>query len=121
MSTSLHVKFEHSEAVQGKKQMLLLQKNILETSEHLKNLGDLREKYALIENKMRVQFSHIHKEIQSIENTFPDIVEKSNNESNLEVDTITEKPKTEKITQIKKRKEIAREISEISAKLAALG
>jgi len=121
MSTSLHVKFEHSEAVQGKKQMLLLQKNILETSEHVKNLGDLRKKYSFLENKMRVQFSLIHKEIQSIENTFPNLIEKTDTQSDLEVDNMAEKPKQQKITQIKKRKEITREIDEISAKLAALG
>ena len=119
MQDSLHVKFEYIEAVQAKKQLLLLQRDILEASEHVKNFADLRRKQYIASNKIRVGFSQLGKEIQTIENSFPNLVEKTNHVH--ESHELIEKPKTEKVEQVKKRKQISNELEEIHAKLAALG
>lgn len=123
MQNSLHVKFEYMEAVQAKKQLLLFQRDVLETSEHLKNFADLRKKHYAVSNKIRIGFSQLGKEIQAIENSFPNLEEKHHHEhhNHEEFNEIIEKPKTEKVEQIKKRKHISNELEEIRAKLAALG
>jgi len=124
MSSSLHLKIENSEAVQSKKEFLLLQKNILESQEHIRNFGDLKKKEFMVRNKLRILFSQIGKEINTIENTFPEIESKEEKEVRhieLGEELTQEKPKVKKAKQDHKRKEISREIDDIRAKLAALG
>jgi len=136
MAGSIHIKLEYNEALMLRRDVLLLEKDLLESMKSIKNYESLRMEEFTIKAKMKKDIEALEKAMDSLESDLPRqeleeveaeerrerIGEEKAGERELkkEMKNITGKRAQPK--EVHKRKsEIERQIDEIKAKLAQLG
>jgi len=119
---SIHIKVDYSEAVENKKNMLLLEKSMLEVVKHIKAYDILRRKEFTLKTQIKRDFAKIISLISEIESVIP------KEETHFSKDKLKKEEKIKAITVKKhkaemqhKKSQIESQIDEIRAKLARLG
>jgi hypothetical protein len=121
-NNSIHIKLDASEAVSLKRNILLVEKELLETARYIKEYNNLRKKEFVLKARVKKDLGILGNLITGIESHLPigeaQIAEKNMKKTNIknELKRI-EKP----IFKEKKKSDIEDQIEEIRSKLAALG
>ena len=125
MHNSVHIKLEHDEAIELKKNALLLEKDLLEVIKHIRNYNVLRKKEFTLKEGAKKSMAILTKTISSVE---ADLPREEIRELDQENEPVQELPKkTIKLGKSPKQEFEARnsgiesEIDEIRARLASLG
>lgn len=121
MAKNIHVKFEYPEAIAVKKEILLLEKDLLEATVHLKNYEMLKKKEYLLKSGAKKDFAALNTLVMSVEAELPEDesdFEVEKYEKQMEVKEV--RKKSEKRVVERKRSEIETELDSIKEKLAAL-
>jgi hypothetical protein len=119
--TSIHIKIDYDQAITMKKDILVTEKELLETAKHMKAYDSLRKKEFLIKNRLKKDIEILYKLINSVEGDLPK--EELSQTANRAIKTVL-KEKIEipkKVTIEAKRNNIEKQIDEIREKLARLG
>ena len=120
---SIHIKLEHPEVIDLKRDILLLEKGLLETLLRAKNYTAFRKKEFMIKNDLKKRFDEVAVLITELENMMPkeELHELLQGKTPKEVvkKEAKEHKKKAKIED-KKKREIEDQIAEIRAKLAIL-
>jgi len=122
MHGSIHIKLEYPEAVESKKNMLLLEKSMLQIVKHMRAYDLLRKREFNIKTEIKKNFANLVTLISTIESHIPkeeaefkqEVYKKEIKAQNLY------KKHQKKVTE-QKKSEIENQIDEIRAKLAQLG
>lgn len=132
MAGSVHVKIDYAEAVYLKKEVLLLEKSLLEVIKHSRNYNLLRKREFILKSKVKKDLETTEKTLFSIDSDLP-------KEELIEMNLIqkkSEKPLVREIRGIRpqkqikertitekerKRNDIEMQIQDIQEKLARLG
>ena len=113
----VHVKVEHSEAIQSKKDLLSLELELIRVIKIIKRYKQLRTKELRLKNKLKRVTGQTLTSIKIIEKDLPKIKLK---EISHENEQIKEKPKEEENKRRKNRDHLEREIEQIQKKLRVL-
>ena len=68
----LHVRLEYNETIEGKKEILSSQVNVLELLKKIKNYKILRKRELILKNKVKKEIRILSTEINKIQETFPE-------------------------------------------------
>jgi hypothetical protein len=121
--TSLHIRLEQPEAISIKKNLLYLEKDLLETAKRIRNYNSLRKQEFVVKTKLKKDFDILNQLMASIENELPKEetapLLKENRELKKQTEKIEVKKQVLKKT-IEKKDSIEEQINEIKAKLAML-
>lgn len=121
MSGSIHIKLEHSEANDLKKNTLFIEKELLESITHLRAYGALRKKEFIIKNQVKKDVAALVESISEIETLLPKEAKEA-----LKKDTPKEpampnpEKQMKKIIREKRKSDIEQEIDDIRKKLSML-
>lgn len=121
--SSIHIKLEHPEVIGLKKDILMLEKGLLETLIHAQNYNALRKREFMLKNEIKKDLNKIILLITELENEMPREELKEVLEGKTSKEVVKEKVKEYKKKQIaydKKKREIEKQIEDIRAKLAIL-
>jgi hypothetical protein len=122
MHGNIHIKVEYPEAIESKKNMLILQKSMLEMISRIRNYDNLRKKEFAIKSQIRKNFTELANSISAIEAHMPKQEAGFTNEAYKKEVKIEEMAKHVKKRQIEhKKNEIERQIDDIRAQLSKLG
>lgn len=105
----LHIRLEYEEAVEGKRELLESQINLLEILKRLKNYKILRKRELILKGKLKNSLSLLSSEINQIQSHLPE----SEDELGIKRE-ITEQ-------ETERDKNIESQLQEIREKLAKLG
>ena len=118
-NNSIHIKLDYPEAITIKKNMLLVEQDLLETSRYIKNYNSLRNKEFVLKTKVKKDLGILKNLISSIQANLPiEEAEMTKEKVQKEVRHV-EKPVKLKTKEIQKSN-VENQINEIRAKLAAL-
>jgi len=124
MHSSIHIKLDNDEAVNLKKNMLLLERDLLESVKFIRNYEALRKKEFLLKSKVKRDLVMVHALINSAELDLP----KEEHEFEHEAKEYTHEAEGKELSKIKKsriiehkKSDIERQIDEIREKLSRLG
>ena len=106
----LHVKLEHEEALEGKKDLLSSQLNILEILKRVKNYRIQRKRELILKGKLKKLFSSLNSEINQALEFFP----KEETQEDIKVERDKKKKETSR------QKNIESELQDIKDKLTKL-
>ncbi len=122
MHESIHIKVEYPEAIESKRNMLEIEKSMLETVRHMRAYDSLRKREFTIKSSIKKDFAQLSELIHSIESHIPHEEAGFTQEKYKKEIKVKEINKRlhKKITE-QKRNEIEDQISDIQAKLAQLG
>jgi len=70
-SSSIHVKFDYSEAASAKKSMLLCEKSFLEIIKRMRNYNDLRRKEFILKSRAKKNILEVKQIVEEIEKELP--------------------------------------------------
>lgn len=104
----LHIRLEYEEAVEGKRELLESQINLLEILKRVKNYKILRKRELILKGKLKKSLSFLSSELNQIKNNLPE----SENELGIKEETTKQ--------EIEKDKNIESQLQEIREKLARL-
>ncbi len=122
MNESLHVKIEHDDAVGMKKDILIVEKDLLETIRYTRNYNQLRKQELVMKEKIRKDLAALNALIQAIESVLPkESIHFSEEKTGEAVREVAKIRKKEPRAMEKKKTEIERQIDDIRSKLAELG
>ena len=116
---SIHIKLERDEAINIKRNALILEKELLETIKYIKAYNALRKREFLIKAKIKKDFALLTSAIQHIQSILP-IEELGYVKKDLK-QVISHAVKKSPQTIEKRQTDIDRELQEIKEKLARLG
>lgn len=105
----LHIRLEYEEVVEGKRELLESQINLLEILKRVKNYKILRKRELILKGKLKNSLSLLNSEINQIQSHLPE------SEGELEIKEVMTKQETER------DKNIESQLQEIREKLARLG
>ena len=124
---SIHVKLEYNEAINIKREALMLEEELLETISHIRNYNNLRKKEFLIKNQLKKDLIFLQNHIQLIQNHLPihelgSMARKQEYQQNTSsiINQVVRREKSA-IQGESKNKDIEQELKEIREKLARLG
>lgn len=118
-NNSIHIKLDYPEAILIKKNMLLVEQDLLETSRYIKNYNSLRNKEFVLKTKVKRDLGILKNLISSIQANLPiEEAEMTKEKVQKEIRHI-EKPVKPKSHEVQKSN-VENQINEIRAKLAAL-
>lgn len=106
----IHVRTEYEEALQGKKELLSTQVNLLELLKKLKNYKILRKRELILKTKLKKSLSSLNSEINQTYGFFP----AQETAESIEI------KKTETKEETARQKGIEKELQDIREKLAKL-
>ena len=122
MHGSLHIKVEYPEAVENKKNMLHLEKSMLEIVRHMRAYNNLRKKEFSIKSDIKNKFANILTLVSTIETYIPQEDMKFTNEGyKKEIKNNEIRKKLHKKITEQKKSEIEDKIDDIRSRLAQLG
>lgn len=122
MHGSIHIKVEYPEAVEGKKNMLILEKGMLEMVNHVRNYDNLRKKEFNIKTQIKKNFAELTGLISAIEANMPREEAEFTKEKYKKEAKVMEMQKHVKKKEVEhKKSEIERQIEDIRSQLARLG
>jgi hypothetical protein len=122
MHGSIHIKVEYPEAVENKKNMLLVEKSMLEIVKHMRIYDVLRRKEFSIKSQIKKDFAHLITLISAVESHIPGEETSFTNESyKREVRAKEMKVHLQKKVTEQKKSEIENQIEDIRSRLAQLG
>jgi len=110
MVKNIHVRFEHEEAVYGRKELLSFQMNALQLLKKIKNYKIFRKRELILKGKFKKQLSELKHNLNEINHFFPE------EKTEQEIDIIRKKEEIEN----KYNKDIEAQLREIKEKLARL-
>ena len=122
MHGSIHIKVEYPEAVEGKKNMLILQKGMLEIVSHMRAYDNLRKKEFAVKSQIKKDFAELASAISAIESHMPKEESEFTHEhykKEIRVKEMTKQVKKKQVEQ--KKNEIERQIDSIRSELSRLG
>jgi len=106
---NIHIRLEYEEALEGKKEFLSSQLNLLEILKKLKNYKGQRKKELILKGKFKKELAALKTEINQIQEFFP-------KEEGKEL----EKGAIKEYKEKKHKENIESQLKEIKEKLAAL-
>jgi len=109
-----HVRLEYEEAVEGKKQLLSSEVNLLEVLKRLKNYQNLRRQELILKDKLKKEFFALRHEINQVNSSFPEA------EENIKIKSTAEKKAKYGPEETKKQKNIEAQLQDIRDKLSKL-
>jgi hypothetical protein len=128
MATSIHVKLENQEALELKRNVLLLEKSLLEIVKNIREYNALRKKEFILKNKVKKDLSRLKSLILELDSSLPKeeaikMLQKLHPEERRSEAVIKKQiVKAKKIQeQPRLRSDIESQIQEIQEKLARLG
>jgi len=104
----LHIRLEYEEAIEGKRELLESQINLLEILKRVKNYKILRKRELILKGKLKNSLSLLSSEINQIQSHLPE------SEGELGIKEVMTKQETEK------DKNLEAQLQEIREKLAKL-
>ncbi|VVB78349.1 Uncharacterised protein [uncultured archaeon] len=107
-----HIKIDHGEALDSKKQLLSSELNLLHLLRHMKNYSILRKKETAINNKIKLNISSLRQKLTLLKSTLP---KGAAPKIESRIKKVEVKLKTEE------KNDFQNELDEIKAKLAKLG
>ena len=122
MHESIHIKVEYPEAVESKKNMLIVEKGMLEAVRRMRTYDALRKREFAIKLDIKKNFANVITLISAIESHIPreeTEFTKEGYKRELKVKEIKKKFQKQIVAQ--KKSEIENQIEDIRAKLAKLG
>ncbi len=120
MAGSVYVKLERNQALNLKREILLLEKSLLETIQHARQHSSLRKTEFTLKLKVKKDLEEAEKMLLSIDQDLP-------KEELIEMNLLEEKPlkkqqnRIQNIQKESKKKDIQAQLQEIQEKLARLG
>jgi hypothetical protein len=122
MHGSIHIKIEYPEAVESKKNMLILEKSMLEIVNHVRAYDNLRKKEFAVKTQIKKSFTELAGAIAAIESHMPREESEFTQEGYKKERKIIEITKHAKKKEVEhKKSEIERQIEDIRSELARLG
>jgi hypothetical protein len=122
MHGNIHIKVEYPEAVGNKKNMLLIEKSLLEIVRHMRVYDILRKKEFLTKTQIKKDFGHLIALISAIEAEIPKgEAEFTREHYKKEVKVKEIKRQMQKKFVEQKKSEIERQIDDIRSRLSQLG
>jgi len=106
---NIHVRLEYAEALEGKREFLSLQLNLLNILKKLKNYKIERKRELILKNKLKKQLASLRTEINNIGTFLP------SEEAEKQV-----KKKKKQTAEVRKKENIETQLREIQEKLAKL-
>lgn len=106
-----HIKFEYSEALEAKKQILTTELNLLQISKKIRNYNLIRKREYILKGKLKILTNQLKNKIIQIQSTFPE-------EKQLEEPKIKKESTTRESDY--KEKDIQSQLEEIQRKLAEM-
>ncbi len=120
-NANIHIKLEAPEVISLKRDILLAEKDILESAGYLKRYEFLKKEEFLLKSKIRKDLVLLDSLIKATEAYLPPVEkETAIKESHEEKFIPGKKKKTDSVVE-KKKSQIEKEIEDIREKLAALG
>lgn len=122
MHESIHIKIEYPNAVENKKNMLLLEKSMLGMINRIRNYDALRKREFNIKSKIKKDFTELSNAVSIIESHMPKEEAEFNSESykkEIKTKEITKQVKKKQTEQ--KKNQIEKDIDGIRSELARLG
>ena len=121
MSGSIHIKLEHSEANDLKKNTLFIEKELLESVTHLREYGALRKKEFIVKTQVKKDVAALVELISDVESLLPKEAKEAikKDEPKEQVMPNPEK-QMKKIVREKRKSDIEQEIDDIRKKLSML-
>lgn len=122
MNESLHVKIEYDDAVLIKKDILLSEKDLLETIRYTRNYNTLRKQELTLKENLKKQLETLNLLVHEIEKNLPkeSVHYGEEKPSSQSLEASETKRKVKKAVEAKKT-EIENQIDDIRARLASLG
>ncbi len=124
MGESLHVMIEHDDAIKAKKDILLIEKDLLETIKCTRSYNSLRKQELVLKEKIRKNITILNTLIHGIEYNLPkDTVNYHEEQGKKTKEIVREVVKIQKKSSVheNKKSEIEQQIEDIREKLARLG
>jgi len=119
--SNIHVKLDYQEVVDNKKNLLLLEKELLESIRYLKKYQLLRKREIAVKTSVKNDLALLKKIISSVEEHLPaDQAEFKPEKYTKEAPQKELRKAAERITAEKRQSDVEREIDEIRAKLSEL-
>jgi hypothetical protein len=122
--SNIHIKLEYPEAVSIKTNMLLAEKELLESAVHIKNYNSLKVKEFNLKNQIKKEILSLNNAILALENHLPkeeaEEVMKEEVKA-LKTKKISLKKKPEDSTIEVRKSNVEQQIDEIREKLVKLG
>ena len=119
--SNIHIKLDHQEVIEDKKNLLLIEKELLESIKYLKRYQLLRKKEIAVKIAVKDDLSQLKKMIGSVEEHLPaESAEFAPQKYTKEIPQKELKKAVERITAEKRKDAVEHEIDEIKAKLAEL-
>ena len=111
--TVIHVKFDRTEAIQSKKDLLFAQRELLEILKHIKRYHLLRKKELTLKTKAKKRLQEVNKDFTDLKKKLPKV-------QKPEILKEEEKEKEEKTPEKVDHSNIDNELEEIQRKLTQL-
>lgn len=122
MNESLHVKIEYNDAIAIKKDILISEKDLLETIRYTRNYNNFRKQELTLKEKLKKELEALNLLVHEIEKNLPKETihygEEKQPSQILEMPGIKGK---ERRAVERKKNEIEKQIDDIRSRLAALG
>jgi len=123
MANAVHVGINYDKAVSAKKDILLCEKEFLETIRHIKSYDSIKKREISLKNKLRKEISGLRIAIAKIQEDLPKKEETKKFDKTKKEEEILIKPLKEKkklIAPAKKEDHLEAELREIQEKLDRL-
>lgn len=119
--SNIHIKLEQPEAVSIKKNILFVEKDLLESAKHIKAYSSLRRQEFIFKSKLKRDFGILNNLIKSMESELPqEELEEAAKVPKSEIKSEKKKQPSQKHVIEEKKNSIEAQINEIRAKLAQL-
>jgi hypothetical protein len=119
--SNIHIKLEQPEAVSIKKNILFVEKDLLETAKHIRVYSSLRRQEFIFKNRLKKDFAILNNLIKSMESELPqEELEMATRVPKGETKIEKKKPASQKQVTEEKKNSIESQLNEIRAKLAQL-
>lgn len=123
MVSNIHIRIDYSDAIDLKRDTLLLEKSLLEAVQHIKEYNSLRKKEFTLKNQVKRDLNELKTSIIQLDSLLPkeDLIEIEKVQKQNKLVKTIKKERAKSIPIEDKRDDLEYQLSEIKNKLSKLG